>query len=139
METSVTVQALCPYCGSVETLAQALSCGVDPSDSSRGLCQFSCPLCTRVVFLAIASGAAGTLLAQGAQPFPDSAPFELLEVDGGAPLAWDDVLDFHLAISAAPFPQEEVAPTWRATGSSASTPPPRRRLFPGRRWWPATH
>ena len=48
------------------------------------------------------------LLVEGARPFAEPAPFELLEAHRGAPLSWDDFLDFHLAISAAPYPQEEV-------------------------------
>jgi hypothetical protein len=60
------------------------------------------------VFVATVQAAADVLLAEGARPFAGPAPFELLEAHRGAPLSWDDFLDFHLALSAAPFPQEEV-------------------------------
>jgi hypothetical protein len=63
-----------------------------------------------VVFLGIAPVAADALLDQGAHPFAGAAPFELLETHRGVHLSWDDFLDFHLAISATPFPQEEVVP-----------------------------
>ena len=108
MNTSALVQVSCPFCGPAELPAGALSCGVDPEDSSRGLCQFTCPSCARLVFVGTVQGAADVLLVEGARPFAGPAPFELLEAHRGAPLSWDDFLDFHLALSAAPFPQEEV-------------------------------
>lgn len=108
MKASAIVQASCPFCGPVELPARAFSCGVDPDKSSRGLCEFTCRICARLVFLGTAQAAADVLLVEGAHPFAGPAPFELLEAHRGAPLSWDDLLDFHLAISAAPFPQEEV-------------------------------
>jgi hypothetical protein len=108
VRTSSPVQLSCPFCGPAELPARALSCGVDPDDSSRGLCQFACPSCARLVFVATVQAAADVLLAEGARPFAGPAPFELLEAHRGAPLSWDDFLDFHLDLSAAPFPQEEV-------------------------------
>lgn len=108
MNTSALVQVSCPFCGPAELPAGALSCGVDPEDSSRGLCEFACPSCARLVFVATVQGAADVLRAEGARPFAGPAPFELLEAHRGAALSWDDFLDFHLALSAAPFPQEEV-------------------------------
>jgi hypothetical protein len=108
VRTSALVQVSCPFCGPAELPAGAVSCGVDPKDSSRGLCQFTCPSCARLVFVGTVQAAADVLLVEGARPFAGPAPFELLEAHRGAPLSWDDFLDFHLAISAAPFPQEEV-------------------------------
>lgn len=108
MNTSALVQVSCPFCGPAELRAGALSCGVDPEDSSRGLCQFACPSCARLVFVAKVRAAADVLLVEGARPFAGPAPFELLETHRGAPVSWDDFLDFHLALSATPFPQEEV-------------------------------
>ncbi|MGH2732010.1 MAG: hypothetical protein ACRDJF_02770 [Actinomycetota bacterium] len=108
METSAIVQASCPFCGPVELSARAFSCGVDTHGTRRGLCQFTCPTCARLVFLGTTPVAADVLLDQGAHPFGGLAPFELLEVHRGAPLSLDDLLDFYLGISATPSPQEEV-------------------------------
>jgi predicted RNA-binding Zn-ribbon protein involved in translation (DUF1610 family) len=108
VKTSAVVQASCPSCGPVEVSARAFSCGVDLRGTRRGLCQFTCPTCARLVFLGTAPVAADVLLDQGAHPFAGAAPFELLEVHRGEPLSWDDLLDFHLAVSATPSPQEEV-------------------------------
>jgi hypothetical protein len=60
------------------------------------------------VFLDTPQAVADVLLLEGARPFAGPAPFELLEVHPGVPVSYDDLLEFHLAISAAPFPQEEV-------------------------------
>ena len=108
MEASALVQVSCPFCGPAELAAGALACGVDPEGSSRGLCQFTFPSCARLVFVGTVEAAANVLLAEGARPFAGPAPFELLETHRGAPVSWDDFLDFHLALSATPFPQEEV-------------------------------
>ena len=108
METSALVQVSCPFCGPAALRAGALRCGVDPEDSSRGLCQFTCPSCARLVFVDTPQAEANVLLAEGARRFSGLAPFELLEAHEGAPVSWDDFLDFHLALSATPFPQEEV-------------------------------
>jgi hypothetical protein len=108
VKTSAVVQASCPFCGTVELPAPAFSCGVDLHGTRRGLCQFTCPACARLVFLDAAPVAVDVLLDQGAQVFAGPAPFELLEVHRRAPLSWDDLLDFHLAVSATPSPQEEV-------------------------------
>jgi hypothetical protein len=135
VKTSVTVRASCPYCGSVGVPARAVSCGIDPAGAGRGLCQFGCPVCARLVFFATDSDTARMLLAQGARPFAGPAPFELLEADGRAPLGWDDALDFHLALSGTPFPQAEIAPPPSAPGSPAARQPPgNRRLRRKRRF-----
>ena len=117
MKTSAIVQASCPFCGPVEIPATSAACGVDARGTRRGLCQFTCPTCARLVLLGIPPVAADALLDQGAHPFAGPAPFELLETHGGARLSWDDYLDFHLAISAAPFPQEEVVPVGDREGA----------------------
>jgi hypothetical protein len=108
VRASAIVAVSCPFCGPVELPTGTLTCGVGPDGSSPGLCEFTCPFCSRLVFLATDQAAAHVLLGSGARPFAGPAPFELLEVHRGAPLAYDDILEFHAAISAAPFPQEEV-------------------------------
>jgi hypothetical protein len=67
-------------------------------------------VCARTVFLSTGHRATSVLLGEGARPFAGPAPFELLEAHEGAPLTYDDILEFHSAISAAPFPQAEVVP-----------------------------
>lgn len=110
MRASPIVEVSCPFCGPVELPAGAVSVGVDPDESSRGLCEFTCPFCSRPGFLATDQAAADALLEEGARPFAGPAPFELLEVHEGAPVTYNDILEFHSAISAAPFPQAEVIP-----------------------------
>ncbi|MGH2722610.1 MAG: hypothetical protein ACRDJO_13565 [Actinomycetota bacterium] len=108
MATSAIVEVSCPSCGAVALPTGMLSCGIAPDGSSRGLCQFTCPLCTRLVFLSTGHRAANLLLEEGARPFAGPAPFELLEEHAGAAVTYDDILEFHSAISADPFPQEEL-------------------------------
>ena len=115
MPASAIVEVSCPFCGPVELPAAAVSVGVDPDGSSRGLCEFTCPFCSRPGVLATDRMAADALLEEGARPFAGPAPFELLEVHEGAPITYDDVLEFHSAIAPAPFPQAEVAPSWERT------------------------
>ncbi len=89
------VEAECAWCGLVTVAIDDLGCSASQADE-RGLCEFVCPLCERLVTKSVSSLEVKTLLVAGAHVLA-RAPLELLEPKTGDALSWDDVLDFGLA------------------------------------------
>ena len=90
------VHTRCPWCGLVELLVSELTCSGAGPGEDRGLCQFTCPECSRPVFVAVSPSDVALLWTEGAGE--GCLPLELLEPHSGPPLSWDDLLDFHLAL-----------------------------------------
>jgi hypothetical protein len=91
------VQAGCLWCGTVEFALHDLRVHVAADD--EGLLEFSCPLCGRLNVRALGRAELDSLTGLGAMPSQGPAPFELLEEHTGPPITWDDLIDFHQAVS----------------------------------------
>ena len=95
-----TIKASCPACGDVElTPAQVrlVVCTV----SAWSFYSFACPVCTDEV-RKHANEDVVRLLTTGGVPAEDwDVPAEALEEHAGPTIAWDDVLDFTLALERA--------------------------------------
>jgi hypothetical protein len=108
MEGSHPIEAECPWCGLVQVEVADLRCEVASHGPTEGLCEFTCPVCSRLVLAPVSaagwipSGAWGRVGVRGA------VPFELLEPHPEAPLSWDDVLHAHVALERGCCPQDEL-------------------------------
>ena len=91
------VQAGCLWCGTVEVALQDLR--VHVAGEAEGLLEFSCPVCGRLNVRALGRAELASLTRMGAMPSSGPAPFELLEEHTGPPINWDDLIDFHQALS----------------------------------------
>jgi hypothetical protein len=109
MEGSQRIDAECPWCGPVQVQVADLRCEVAPHGPTGGLCEFICPMCSRLVLAPVPAAAVDTLRRLGAGPVPGAVPFELLERRPRAPLSWDDLLDAHIALERTCCPQDELA------------------------------
>ncbi len=79
-------EARCIWCGPVTVDHDSLHVFVSPRGT--GLFEFLCPGCDRDNF-------------RGVRPVGGRAPFELLEERSGPPIGWDDLIDFHQALTQA--------------------------------------
>jgi hypothetical protein len=91
------VQAGCLWCGTVEFGLHELRVHVAGDD--EGLLEFTCPVCGRLNVRALGRAELASLTRAGAAPSEGPAPFELLEEHSGPPITWDDLIDFHEAVS----------------------------------------
>jgi hypothetical protein len=108
MEGSHPTEAECPWCGLVQVEVPDLRCEVAPHGTTEGLCEFTCPVCSRLVLAPVSAAGVDTLRRLGAARVPGAVPFELLEPHPEAPLSWDDVLDAHVALERGCCPQDEL-------------------------------
>jgi hypothetical protein len=98
-------EARCNWCEAVRVDREGLQVFVSPSGA--GLFEFVCPECERVNFRSLSIADLRALALVGVRPVEGRAPFELLEDRAGPPIAWDDLIDFHLALARAGTSQEE--------------------------------
>jgi hypothetical protein len=108
MEGSHPIEAECPWCGPVQVDVRDLRCEVTARGSTGGLCEFTCPMCSRLVLTPVHAAGVDTLRRLGAARVSGAVPFELLEPHPEAPLSWDDVLDAHVALERGCCPQDEL-------------------------------
>jgi hypothetical protein len=108
MDESPRVEAECPWCGRVEVAVPGLRCRVESRDQAQGLCEFTCPACSRLVLAPVPAPGVDMLLRLGASQALGAVPFELLEPRLGGPLSWDEILDAHVALERGCCPQEEL-------------------------------
>lgn len=101
-------QGQCPFCGEVTVGAPSLRCEHDPA-RPEGLCEFACPICSRLVLVRTGVPEVLALRAAGAGGIGGAVPFEVLERHGGSPVTWDEVLDARLALEATDFPHQELS------------------------------
>ncbi len=91
------VRASCPTCGDVEMTihdVQVLLC----SDTNEGSYAFRCPACGVAVSKPIDAGVIDVLIASGANLSVWELPSELQEPHLGAPITYDDLLEFHFRL-----------------------------------------
>ncbi|HET9732913.1 MAG TPA: hypothetical protein VFP54_09590 [Acidimicrobiales bacterium] len=93
-----TIRATCPGCGDVElttSQVQVLMC----STTSAVSYAFRCPDCQLMISKATESRVVDVLVSAGVQLRVWQLPAELDEPHDGDPLTWDDLLEFHFALS----------------------------------------
>lgn len=96
----------CPRCkGSVRLAPQSLRCAAEASGTG-GLCEFTCPICSRSALLHTTAGGVEAVLEAGGGRLPGLVPFEIFERHTGAPLSIDELLDFHAELDAICCPPE---------------------------------
>ena len=93
-----TIKASCPACGDV-TLTPADVRLVVCTVPAWSFYAFECTSCTHEVRKAATEDVVRLLRSGGIVPETWEVPAEALEEHLGAPVAWDDVLDFTLALS----------------------------------------
>ena len=93
-DSGVTLaKASCPDCGDVEVFGydiRFVMCTV----ADRSFYEFTCPSCAGRVRKPAGPEIVRLLTLGGVQPERLDIPAEALEDNHGAPLSWDDVLDF---------------------------------------------
>lgn len=107
MEDRTHVGAECPWCGTVHVATADFRCPFKP-EAPRGLCEFSCPLCSRSLWRGMPSSAVKTLILLGAGPVEGPIPYELLETRPATSLSWDELLEVHDALERTCCPQDEL-------------------------------
>ena len=103
-----TVDVRCTWCGPVQLKAADLRCRLAPRNPAEGLCEFTCPGCSRLILRPIAAGSVGLLPQVGVSRLAGPVPFELLEPHPDRALTWDDVLDAVIALERGCCPQDEL-------------------------------
>jgi hypothetical protein len=96
-ENEARVQARCVWCGGVEFALGELR--VHTASAHQGLLEFSCPTCGRLNVRPLGGTELEALGKIGAPRSSGPAPFELLEEHIGPPISWDDLIDFHEAVT----------------------------------------
>jgi len=92
-----TIRASCPSCGDVELTAaevQVLVC----TTTSQASYAFRCPDCRLMVCKPTESRVVDVLVSSGVELRIWQMPAELDEPHYGAPITWDDILEFHFLL-----------------------------------------
>ena len=92
-----TIRASCPTCGDVELTTRDVSVHVC-SDNNEGSYAFRCPLCRFAVSKPAETRIVDLLVSSGVRMAVWSLPAELVEPRSGAPISYDDLLEFHFAL-----------------------------------------
>lgn len=98
MRSPIQVRTGCPWCGPIVVDGARFGCEIDPGQPERGLCQLTCPECSRPIFVPTTAAFIRGFFKAGGQQLEGPVPFELLESHSGAVITWDDLLDFKLAL-----------------------------------------
>jgi hypothetical protein len=92
-----TIRASCPTCGDVELTSRDVAVRVCAADN-RGSYAFRCPSCELAVSKPADPKIVDLLVSSGVRLTVWHLPAELNEAHEGAPISYDDLLDFHYAI-----------------------------------------
>ena len=92
-----TIRASCPTCGDVELTSRDVTVRVCAADN-QGSYAFRCPDCELAVSKLADPKIVDLLVSSGVRLAVWHLPAELGESHGGAPITYDDLLDFHYAI-----------------------------------------
>jgi hypothetical protein len=94
-ETPVaTIRASCPSCGDVELTSNDVTVHVC-SSNEQGSYAFRCPECRMAVSKLAEKRIVDLLASSGVQVAVWNLPAELYEPKTGAPISYDDLLEFH--------------------------------------------
>ena len=89
-------EARCAWCGPVRFGREDLTFHVS---QTQALFEFDCPACGRLNIGPLGQADAAALLVAGVRRSQGPSPFELLESRAGPPIGWDDIIDFHEALT----------------------------------------
>jgi len=92
-----TIRASCPTCGDVELTSadvRVLVC----TTTDEGSYAFRCPACRLAVAKPAEARVVEVLVSSGVSMSTWELPAELEEVHDGAPISYDDLLEFHFAL-----------------------------------------
>jgi hypothetical protein len=89
-----TIRASCPTCGDVELTVRDVSVHVCAADN-RGSYAFLCPTCRFAVSKEAEPRIVDMLVSAGVRVQVWHVPAEMAEPRSGAPIGYDDLLDFH--------------------------------------------
>jgi hypothetical protein len=92
-----TIRASCPTCGDVELTSRHVTVRVCSADS-QGSYLFRCPACTMAVSKLADAKIVDLLVTSGVRLSVWHLPAEMDETHSGAPITWDDLLEFHYAL-----------------------------------------
>jgi len=92
------VRATCNDCGVVVVTVAAVVLEIRQGEET-GTYRFECPSCGKTVRHDADREIVGILVGGGVEPETFEIPAEALEVRSGPPVSWDDILDFHFALS----------------------------------------
>src|SRR3989440_9095453 len=92
-----TIRASCPTCGDVELTTRDVSVQVC-SSNNEGSYSFLCPHCRLAVSKPAEPRIVDLLVSSGVRLSVWHLPAELDESHEGAPISYDDLLEFHYAI-----------------------------------------
>ena len=97
-ETPVaTIRASCPTCGDVELTSRDVIVRVCAADNG-GSYAFRCPVCELAVAKQADPKIVDLLVSSGVRLAVWQVPGEMYEAHEGAPITYDDLLEFHYAI-----------------------------------------
>lgn len=96
-----TIKASCPSCGDVELTPAQVRLMVCTS-AALSYYAFDCPGCVREVRKPADDHVVSLLVSGGVQATVWEVPAEALEQHEGAPIGYDDLLDFVIALHATP-------------------------------------
>ena len=94
---TVRFEARCAWCGPVRLGPAQLM--VHAGAEVEGMLEFVCPSCGRLNLRGLERSDLTVLSGAGVDADALPAPFELLERRSGPPITWDDLIDFHEALS----------------------------------------
>jgi hypothetical protein len=92
-----TIRASCPTCGDIELTSRDLTVRVCAADN-QGAYVFRCPDCRLAVAKQADAKIVDLLVSSGVNLVVWHLPAELDEPRNGAPITYDDLLEFHYAI-----------------------------------------
>ena len=92
-----TIRASCPACGDVELTSRDVTVQVCASNN-QGSYAFRCPQCAVAVSKMAEQRIVDLLVSSGVRLSVWSMPAELDEPPAGAPIGYDDLLEFHRAL-----------------------------------------
>ena len=92
-----TIRASCPTCGDVELTTRDVNVQVC-STNNQGSYSFQCPDCRMAVSKPAEARIVDLLVSSGVRLSVWHMPAELDEAREGAPITYDDLLEFHYAI-----------------------------------------
>ena len=102
-----TIRASCPSCGDVELTSRDVKVLVCTT-TDEGSYTFKCPSCLLAVSKPAESRIVDLLVSAGVGLTTWTMPAELDERHEGAPIGYDDLLDFHFALQQEDWLEREV-------------------------------
>ena len=110
-----TIRASCPTCGDVELTTRDVGVQVC-STNNQGSYSFRCPHCRLAVSKPAEARIVDLLVSSGVRLTVWHMPAELEEPRAGAPISYDDLLEFHFQLQHEGWQDQLMEPTRENTG-----------------------